>query len=164
MVTPFRQSPSLFRVQSLALRETGMGRKDPSQSSLGWISHCQIQTQIRQKRLQSVAGVASVCGPTNWSDVLPNPSAPAARTSMDLQVGRFLFEMYQKLFMIKSYVIRQVRFLMPFLPLMPQPQRYTLDISSLPMQVINCFIFTLNCKHVRLLKLISMLPETGMLN
>lgn len=50
---------------------------------------------------------------------------------------------------------------MPFLPLMLQ--RDTLDVSSLPMQVINCFIFTLICKPVRFLKLISMLPETGML-
>lgn len=51
---------------------------------------------------------------------------------------------------------------MPFLQLMLQPQRYTLDVSSLPMQVINCFIFALICKHVKFLKLISMLPETGM--
>lgn len=55
-----------------------------------------------------------------------------------------------------------MRLIKPFLLSCSSP-RGTLAVSSLPMQVINCFRFTLIYKHVSFLKLISKLSETGML-
>lgn len=101
--------------------------------------------KITGKRELSVAGVPSLCGPPNWM-------WRSANTCQQRKLPQTcsLFETFTK---IADYAL---------LPLCSSP-RNILDVASLPRQVINSFVLTLICWHVRFLKLKSMLPETRLL-
>lgn len=122
LLTPFKQWPSLFRVQSSALREGGREAKDPFHSSFG--AELRQKSQAKETYLQPSLG-----GPPNWMWCSATSKCASNKNCHRVVGGKVPFKTFTKYCSSGP------------LPLCSGP-RSTLDVASLPRPVMNSFILS----------------------